>query len=76
MRRTTMLGLVALALAGGGRLMAQQPQATDQLVVTSAGTTSEIWHAETHDTERVFYLEASMSLSSARRCSCMARKTA
>jgi len=37
---------------------------TDELVVTSAGTTSEIWHAETHDTERVFYLEASMSLSS------------
>ena len=36
----------------------------DELVVTSAGTTSEIWHAETGDTERVFYLEASMSLSS------------
>lgn len=37
---------------------------TDQLVVTSAGTSSEIWHQETGDTERVFYLEASMSLSS------------
>ena len=36
---------------------------TEELVVTSAGTTSEIWHAETGDTERVFYLEASMSLS-------------
>ena len=36
----------------------------DELVVTSAGTTSEIWHSETGDTERVFYLEASMSLSS------------
>jgi uncharacterized repeat protein (TIGR01451 family) len=35
MRRTTMLGLVALALAGGGRLMAQQPQTGDQLVVTA-----------------------------------------
>jgi len=37
---------------------------TDELIVTSAGTSSEIWHDETHDTERVFYLEASMSLSS------------
>jgi sulfopyruvate decarboxylase subunit beta len=37
---------------------------TDELIVTSAGTSSEIWHDETGDTERVFYLEASMSLSS------------
>jgi len=37
---------------------------TDELVVTSAGTSSEIWFEETGDTERVFYLEASMSLSS------------
>ena len=36
----------------------------DELVVPSAGTTSEIWHSETGVTERVFYLEASMSLSS------------
>ena len=37
---------------------------TDELVVTSAGTSSEIWYEETGDSERVFYLEASMSLSS------------
>lgn len=36
---------------------------TDELVVTSAGTSSEIWYKATGDTERVFYLEASMSLS-------------
>jgi thiamine pyrophosphate-dependent acetolactate synthase large subunit-like protein len=36
---------------------------TDQLVVTSAGTSSELWYEITGDTERVFYLEASMSLS-------------
>ena len=40
----------------------------DQLVITSAGTTSELWYAETGDTERVFYLEASMSLSSVFAC--------
>ena len=40
----------------------------DELVVTSAGTTSELWYAETGDTERVFYLEASMSLSSVFAC--------
>jgi len=36
---------------------------TDELVVTSAGTSSELWFELTGDTERVFYLEASMSLS-------------
>jgi thiamine pyrophosphate-dependent acetolactate synthase large subunit-like protein len=36
---------------------------TDELVVTSAGTSSELWYEATGDTERVFYLEASMSLS-------------
>ena len=36
----------------------------DELVVTSAGTSSELWYDITGDTERVFYLEASMSLSS------------
>ncbi|MGB0576875.1 MAG: thiamine pyrophosphate-dependent enzyme [Alphaproteobacteria bacterium] len=41
---------------------------TDELVVTSAGTTSELWHAETGETEKVFYLEASMSLSSVFAC--------
>jgi len=35
MRRLTMLGLVGFTLAGGGRLAAQQPQATDRLVVTA-----------------------------------------
>ena len=37
---------------------------TDEVVITSAGTSSEIWYDITHDTERVFYLDASMSLSS------------
>jgi thiamine pyrophosphate-dependent acetolactate synthase large subunit-like protein len=36
----------------------------DELVVTSAGTSSELWFDLTGDTERVFYLEASMSLAS------------
>jgi len=40
----------------------------DELVITSAGTTSELWYGETGDTERVFYLEASMSLSSVFAC--------
>lgn len=35
----------------------------DELVVTSAGNSSELWWEMTGDTERVFYLEASMSLS-------------
>lgn len=35
----------------------------DELVVTSAGNSSELWWEITGDTERVFYLEASMSLS-------------
>lgn len=34
-----------------------------ELVVTSAGNSSELWWEITGDTERVFYLEASMSLS-------------
>ena len=37
---------------------------SDELVVTSAGTSSEIWFEATGETERVFYLEASMSMSS------------
>lgn len=37
---------------------------TDQVVVTSAGHTSEMWWEITHDTERVFYLEASMGMTS------------
>jgi thiamine pyrophosphate-dependent acetolactate synthase large subunit-like protein len=35
----------------------------DELVVTSAGNSSEVWWEVTHDTEKTFYLEASMSLS-------------
>jgi thiamine pyrophosphate-dependent acetolactate synthase large subunit-like protein len=36
---------------------------TDELVVTSAGNSSEVWWETTGDTEKTFYLEASMSLS-------------
>jgi len=35
-----------------------------ELIITSAGNTSELWWEISHDTERVFYLEASMSLAS------------
>jgi sulfopyruvate decarboxylase subunit beta len=35
----------------------------DEIVVTSAGNSSELWWEITRDTERTFYLEASMSLS-------------
>jgi len=36
---------------------------TDQFVVTSAGNSGQIWWDVTRDHERVFYLDASMSLS-------------
>ncbi len=36
---------------------------TDQLVVTSAGNSSQAWWAATRDSEASFYLDASMSLS-------------
>jgi sulfopyruvate decarboxylase subunit beta len=36
----------------------------DEVVVTSAGNCSEIWWEMTGETERVFYLDASMSLAS------------
>jgi sulfopyruvate decarboxylase subunit beta len=36
---------------------------TDELVVTSAGNSSEVWWEITRETEQTFYLEASMSLS-------------
>jgi len=39
-------------------------QRRDELVVTSAGNSSELWHGITGDTERTFYLEASMSMAS------------
>jgi thiamine pyrophosphate-dependent acetolactate synthase large subunit-like protein len=35
----------------------------DEIVVTSAGNSSEVWWETTGDTEATFYLEASMSLS-------------
>jgi thiamine pyrophosphate-dependent acetolactate synthase large subunit-like protein len=37
---------------------------TDEIVITSAGNASEMWWAVTRETDRVFYLEASMSLAS------------
>lgn len=36
---------------------------TDQLVVTSAGNSGQAWWAAARDTEKTFYLDASMSLS-------------
>src|SRR5712671_3991850 len=36
----------------------------DEIIVTSAGNCSELWWEITRETERVFYLEASMSLAS------------
>ena len=36
----------------------------DEIIVTSAGNSSELWWDITGETERVFYLEASMSLAS------------
>ena len=36
---------------------------TDELVVTSAGNSSEVWWEITRETDLTFYLEASMSLS-------------
>lgn len=36
---------------------------TDELVITSAGNTGQLWWDITRDSERVFYLDASMSLS-------------
>jgi len=37
---------------------------TDEIVVTSAGNSSQAWWAVTRDSEASFYLDASMSLSS------------
>jgi sulfopyruvate decarboxylase subunit beta len=44
------------------RLLAER--LTDEIIVTSAGNCSELWWHITQETERVFYLEASMSLAS------------
>ena len=38
-------------------------QWSDELVVTSAGNSSQMWWDVTRDADRVFYLDASMSLS-------------
>ena len=35
----------------------------DEIVITSAGNSSEVWWETTRDTDATFYLEASMSLS-------------
>ncbi|MFL6798001.1 MAG: thiamine pyrophosphate-dependent enzyme [Xanthobacteraceae bacterium] len=39
-------------------------QRRDEIVITSAGNSSQAWWAATRDTEASFYLDASMSLSS------------
>ena len=39
-------------------------QLQTEIIVTSAGNTSELWWEITKESERVFYLEASMSLAS------------
>ena len=44
------------------RLLAERLK--DEIIVTSAGNCSELWWEITRETERVFYLEASMSLAS------------
>src|SRR6266446_2387734 len=44
------------------RLLAERRK--DEIIVTSAGNSSELCWDITHETERVFYLEASMSLAS------------
>jgi sulfopyruvate decarboxylase subunit beta len=44
------------------RLLAERLK--DDVVITSAGNCSELWWEITGETERVFYLEASMSLAS------------
>jgi sulfopyruvate decarboxylase subunit beta len=44
------------------RLLAERLK--DEIIVTSAGNSLELWWDITHETERVFYLEASMSLAS------------
>jgi len=44
------------------RLLAERLR--EEIIVTSAGNASELWWHVTQETERVFYLEASMSLAS------------
>src|SRR5258708_30756592 len=44
------------------RFLAQRLK--EEIIVTSAGNSSELWWDITHETQRVFYLAASMSLAS------------
>jgi sulfopyruvate decarboxylase subunit beta len=44
------------------RLLAERLK--DEIIVTAAGNSSELWWEITRDTERTFYLEASMSMAS------------
>ena len=44
------------------RLLAGRPR--EEIIVTSAGNCSELWWEITRESERVFYLDASMSLAS------------
>ncbi|MBV8534634.1 MAG: hypothetical protein JO128_03515 [Alphaproteobacteria bacterium] len=44
------------------RLLAERLR--EEIIITSAGNASELWWHVTGETERVFYLEASMSLAS------------
>lgn len=52
---------MAMPMEEGFRALADRW--TDEIVVTSAGNSSEVWWEITGETERCFYLEASMSLS-------------
>ena len=52
-----------MAIAIEDALAAISQHRTDELVITSAGTSSEVWWHTTRDTDGTFYLEASMSLS-------------
>ena len=52
-----------MAIAIEAALAAIAERRKDELVITSAGTSSEVWWKTTGDTDQTFYLEASMSLS-------------
>lgn len=52
---------MAMSMEACFRALAEQRR--DEIVVTSAGNSSEIWWEITRETESTFYLEASMSLS-------------
>ena len=52
---------MAMPIEGCFRLLARERR--DEIVVTSAGNSSEVWWELTRELESTFYLEASMSLS-------------